>query len=121
VVNLRGTIAPIIDMRIKFDLGTPVYNQFTVVIVLNFANRVVGMVLDSVSDAIALTPAQIKPAPALGAAFDAAYLVGMGVLDQRMLIPLDIERLLSAPEIGLADPLAACGNLARQQGIDSSN
>ncbi len=107
VVNLRGTIVPIIDMRIKFDLGTPVYNQFTVVIVLNVANRVVGMVVDSVSDVITLTPAQIKPAPAMGAAFDAGYLVGMGVLDQRMLILLDIERLMSAPEIGLVDALAA--------------
>ena len=63
VVNLRGIIVPIIDMRIKFALGTPSYDQFTVVIVLNIGGRVVGMVVDSVSDVITLTPEQIKPAP----------------------------------------------------------
>ena len=54
VANLRGTIVPIVDMRIKFNLGEPVYDQFTVVIILNIAGRVVGMVVDSVSDVIAL-------------------------------------------------------------------
>ena len=65
VVNLRGTIVPIVDMRIKFNLGTPTYDQFTVVIILNIAGRVVGMVVDSVSDVITLTPEQIKPAPGI--------------------------------------------------------
>src|SRR5438105_6918460 len=60
VVNLRGIIVPIIDMRIKFNLGEPTYNQFTVVIILNIAGRIVGMVVDSVSDVIALSSEQIK-------------------------------------------------------------
>ncbi|MDP3617299.1 MAG: chemotaxis protein CheW, partial [Rhodoferax sp.] len=74
VVNLRGIIVPIIDMRIKFTLGTPTYDQFTVVIILSMVNRVMGMVVDSVSDVITLKPEQIKPAPEMGAVLDTEYL-----------------------------------------------
>ena len=107
VVNLRGTIVPIVDMRIRFDLGAPTYDQFTVVIILNIAERVVGMVVDSVSDVITLTPEQIKPAPEMGAALNTDYLVGLGTLDQRMLILLDIERLMSSAELGVIEQLAS--------------
>ena len=107
VVNLRGIIVPIIDMRIKFNLGTPVYDQFTVVIILNIAGRVVGMVVDSVSDVITLTPEQIKPAPTMGTAVDTDYLLGLGTIEERMLILLDIDRLMSSSEIGLIEKLAA--------------
>ncbi len=107
VVNLRGIIVPIIDMRIKFNLGTPVYDQFTVVIILNICGRVVGMVVDSVSDVITLTPEQIKPAPAMGTAVDTDYLLGLGTIEERMLILLDIDRLMSSSEIGLIEKLAA--------------
>ena len=107
VVNLRGIIVPIIDMRIRFNLGSPVYDQFTVVIILNIAGRIVGMVVDSVSDVITLGPAQIKPAPAMGAGVDTDYLMGLGTLDERMIILLDIDRLMSSDEIGLIEKLAA--------------
>ncbi len=107
VVNLRGVIAPIIDMRIKFNLGDPTYDQFTVVIILNIAGRVMGMVVDSVSDVITLTAEQIKPAPEMGGALDTDYLIGLGTLDQRMLILVDIGKLMSSSEIGLIDKLAA--------------
>ncbi|MGN8084383.1 chemotaxis protein CheW, partial [Variovorax sp. 22077] len=96
VVNLRGIIVPIIDMRIKFKLGEPTYDQFTVVIVLNIGGRVVGMVVDSVSDVITLTGEQIKPAPEMGSVLDADYLIGLGTLDERMLILVDIDRLMSS-------------------------
>jgi purine-binding chemotaxis protein CheW len=101
VVNLRGIIVPIIDMRIKFNLGTPVYDQLTVVIILNIAGRVMGMVVDSVSDVTTLAPEQIKPAPEMGAAFNTDYLIGLGTLDERMLILVDIDRLMSSTEMGL--------------------
>ena len=107
VVNLRGIIVPIIDMRIKFNLGAPTYDQFTVVIILNIASRVMGMVVDSVSDVITLTAEQIKPAPAMGSALDTDYLIGLGTLDERMLILVDIDRLMSSSEIGLIEKLAA--------------
>ncbi|MES2243413.1 MAG: chemotaxis protein CheW [Pseudomonadota bacterium] len=101
VVNLRGIIVPIIDMRIKFNLGTPTYDQFTVVIILNIASRVMGMVVDSVSDVITLSPEQVKPAPEMGAVLDADYLIGLGTLDDRMLILVDIDKLMTSDEVGL--------------------
>ena len=107
VVNLRGIIVPIIDMRIKFKLGDPTYDQFTVVIVLNIGGRVVGMVVDSVSDVITLTGEQIKPAPEMGSVLDADYLIGLGTLDERMLILVDIDRLMSSDEMGLVEKMAA--------------
>ena len=103
VVNLRGTIVPIVDMRIKFNLGAAEYNQFTVVIVLNLSGRVVGMVVDSVSDVIALTPQQIRPAPDFSSAFDTQYITGLGTVDQRMLILVDIEKLMSGSDMALVD------------------
>jgi purine-binding chemotaxis protein CheW len=107
VVNLRGIIVPIIDMRIKFNLGTPTYDQFTVVVILHINSRVVGMVVDSVSDVITLTPEQIKPAPEIGGAVDTNYLVGLGTVDERMLILVDIDRLMSSNEMGLIQQHAA--------------
>ncbi|NDZ15887.1 chemotaxis protein CheW [Variovorax sp. WS11] len=107
VVNLRGIIVPIIDMRIKFALGTPTYDQFTVVIVLNIGGRVVGMVVDSVSDVITLSAEQIKPAPEMGSSLDTDYLIGLGTLEERMLILVDIDRLMSSDEMGLVEKIAA--------------
>jgi purine-binding chemotaxis protein CheW len=107
VVNLRGIIVPIVDMRIKFNLGEPSYNQFTVVIILNIGNRVVGMVVDSVSDVTTLLPEQIKPAPDMGRALDTEYVIGLGTVDERMLILIDIDLLMSSTEMGLIERLAA--------------
>ena len=107
VVNLRGIIVPIVDMRIKFNLGTPTYDQFTVVIILNINGRVVGMVVDSVSDVITLSSDQIKPAPEMGTALNADYLIGLGTLEQRMLILVDIDRLMSSSEMGLIENIAS--------------
>ena len=103
VVNLRGIIVPIIDMRIKFNLGTPSYDQFTVVIILSISGRVMGMVVDSVSDVITLAPDQIKPAPAMGAALNADYLIGLGTVEERMLILVDIGELMMSAEMGLVE------------------
>jgi len=107
VVNLRGIIVPIVDMRIKFQLGEPTYDQFTVVIILNVAGRVVGMVVDSVSDVTTLSPEQIKPAPEMGTALNTDYLIGLGTIDQRMLILVDIDKLMSSAEMGLIEKIAA--------------
>ena len=101
VVNLRGSIVPIVDMRIKFNVGAPTYDAFTVVIVLNINNHTIGMVVDSVSDVVTLTPDQIKPAPDLGATVSGEYLRGLGTVGERMLIMLDIDKLLGSEEMGL--------------------
>ena len=107
VVNLRGIIVPIIDMRIKFKLGKPTYDQFTVVIILNIGGRIVGMVVDSVSDVTTLTPEQVKPAPEMGTAFSTDYMIGLGTIDERMLILVDIDKLMSSSEMGLIEKAAA--------------
>jgi len=96
-----------VDMRIKFNLGEPVYNDFTVVIILNIGSRVVGMVVDSVSDVTTLLPEQIRPAPEMGAALDTKYLVGIGTVDERMLILVDIDKLMMSDDMVIIDKLAA--------------
>ena len=103
VVNLRGTIVPIIDMRIKLDLGEAKYDQFTVVIILSIAGRVVGMVVDGVSDVITLSAEQMRPAPDFSSSFDTQYITGLGTVDERMLILVDIERLMTGAEMALMD------------------
>ena len=107
VINLRGTIVPIIDMRIRMRLGTPTYDQFTVVVILNIAERVIGMVVDSVSDVISLLPSQIKPAPEMHSGMDTGYLTGIGTIDDRMLILIDIDTLLDGEGMGLLRTEAA--------------
>ncbi len=103
VINLRGTIVPIVDMRIKFNLGNVEYNQFTVVIILNIAHRVVGIVVDGVSDVITLTADQLKPAPEFSSGLDTEYILGLGTVDQRMIIVVDIERLMTSHDMELVE------------------
>jgi purine-binding chemotaxis protein CheW len=106
VVNLRGVIVPIVDLRLKFNLGSAEYNDFTVVIILNLGVRVVGIVVDSVSDVMELAPEQIRPAPEVGAAVEADFITGLGTLNDRMLILIEIERLMSAADMALAEQAA---------------
>ena len=103
VINLRGHIVPIIDLRIKFKLGKIDYNEFTVVIILNIGNRVVGIVVDGVSDVLTLNAAQVRPVPDLVSDIDNKYLLGLGTLGDRMLILVDIERLMSSQDMALVE------------------
>lgn len=103
VINLRGIIVPIVDLRVKFNLGKIEYTPFTVVIILNVAGRVIGIVVDSVSDVIALTPAQIRQAPDFSGTFDTKYIVGLAAVDTRMMIVTDIERLMTSADMELID------------------
>lgn len=103
VINLRGTIVPIVDMRIKFRLGEARYDSFTVVIILNVSDRVVGIVVDSVSDVMTLATSQVREAPEFAGAMDTSYITGLGTIDERMLILIDIEKLMSSAEMALFD------------------
>lgn len=107
VINLRGVIVPIVDMRICFGFGAPTYDQFTVVIILDIAGRTLGMVVDSVSDVITLPTDQIKPARDLGSTMGANYLTGLATVGDRMLILLDIESLMSLDERGVLEKATA--------------
>jgi purine-binding chemotaxis protein CheW len=102
VVNLRGVIVPIVDLRIRLNQPSE-YNSFTVVIVLNVGSRVVGIVVDSVSDVLELAADQIKPRPEVPAAMDARFITGLGKIAERMLILLDIEAMIRSPDFGLVE------------------
>ncbi len=109
VVNLRGVIVPIIDLRLKLGCESAEYNTFTVVVVLNVRGRVVGAVVDSVSDVLELSKDEIKPAPEMNSTIDASYITGIGAVKngqgekgaERMLILMDIEGLMSSADMGL--------------------
>jgi purine-binding chemotaxis protein CheW len=101
VVNLRGVIVPIVDMRIQFGLREVKYDDFTVVIVLNIGHKVVGMVVDAVSDVITLTPEQLRPAPDIAGTIDSSAVLALGTVNDRMLILLDIEKVMGTADTGL--------------------
>ncbi|UXY13951.1 chemotaxis protein CheW [Chitiniphilus purpureus] len=103
VINLRGVIVPLLDLRLRFGIGEPTYDPFTIVVVLNLGVRVVGIVVDGVSDVVTLGPQQIQPLPELSTAIDVAYVRGLASLDEHMLILIDIEQLMLSPEMGLVD------------------
>ncbi len=107
VINLRGVIVPLVDMRIMLKLGEPSYDASTIVIVLSIGGSTVGMVVDGVSDVIALRGAEIRPAPAIGSAVDTGYLIGIGTVAERMVILVDIDKLMAGPELGFAGALAS--------------
>jgi purine-binding chemotaxis protein CheW len=107
VIDLRGVIVPIVDMRIKFALKEAVYDAFTVVIILNVARRVIGIVVDAVSDVVTFAADQIRPVPEFSAQLDTQFITGLARLDDHMVILLDIEHLLSSPEMQLTDEAAA--------------
>lgn len=103
VVNLRGKIVPIVDLRIKFSLGKVEYNEFTVVIILNLGGRVVGIVVDGVSDVMALKAEQMRDVPSLVTNIDTKYIVGLATVEEQMLILVDIDKLMKSEEMELID------------------
>lgn len=104
VINVRGVIAPILDLRMKFNLDQANYDSFTVEIVLNTGAQVVDMVADGVSDLITLTPEQLRPVPAFNGVVASDHLLAIGALAERLLILVDIEKLMTSPEMGLVEP-----------------
>ncbi len=103
VVNLRGKIVPIVDLRIKFNLGKVEYNEFTVVIILNLNGRIVGIVVDGVSDVRELREEHLREVPSLVTRIDTKYIVGLATIEQEMLILVDIEKLMTSDEMELMD------------------
>ena len=107
VINLRGNIVPIVDLRIKFGLGNVVYDQFTVVIIINVSQRTMGIVVDGVSDVMTLASDQLRSAPEFGSALDTAYILGLGTVENRMIILVDIEKLMTSADMALVEAVAA--------------
>lgn len=103
VTNLRGVIVPIVDMRVKFELESVEYCTETVVVILNLKSRVVGIVVDGVSDVLILQPDQLSAAPSFGTAFSTEYLTGIGTVGERMLILVDIEKLMTSEDMQIVE------------------
>lgn len=103
VLNLRGDIVPIVDLRLKFNVGEATYDEFTIVIMLHVFDRIVGIVVDGVSDVIVVSDDDIKPPPSFGVAFDSKYLHGLATLEERLVILVNIESLISSEEMCLFD------------------
>ena len=103
VIDLRGVIVPIVDLRLKFGCDNADYNSFTVVVVLNIRGRVVGAVVDSVSDVLELAGDAVKAAPEMDSAVDTSHITGIANVGERMLILMDIEALMASPDMGLIE------------------
>lgn len=98
VINLRGTVVPVVDLRAKFSLEAVEYNKFTVIIVVTVGQKVIGMLVDAVSDVLDIAASEMRAAPDLGARVDTRFIAGMAAIGDRMTVLLDIDRLLSADD-----------------------
>ncbi len=106
VINLRGNIIPIVDLRLKFNIGNVTYDELTVVIILNVGDRIVGIVVDGVADVVQLTPDQIRQVPEIAAEIDTQYITGLATIEENMLILVNIEKLMNSQEMALVGALA---------------
>ncbi|MBU3545137.1 chemotaxis protein CheW [Polynucleobacter sp. MWH-Mekk-B1] len=106
VINLRGHIVPIVDLRIKLHLERISYDEFTVVIILNMSDRIVGIVVDGVSDVLHLGVNEIRPVPDIVSGIDTRYIIGLASIEDRMLILVDIEQLMDSHEMALFESAA---------------
>jgi purine-binding chemotaxis protein CheW len=106
VINLRGHIVPIVDLRLKLGLGEAKYDTGTVVIILNVLKRVVGVVVDSVSDVITIPASSVKPAPEFGSVLGTQYILGLATIESGMLIVIDIEGLVGSRDMALVPDTA---------------
>lgn len=104
VVNLRGVIVPIVDLRLKFHLNRVDYTEFTIVIVLNINGIIIGAVVDSVADVVTLASEQIKPSPQFESSVDSKFITGLANLGNRMLIVMNMNELMTQSELGIVIP-----------------
>jgi purine-binding chemotaxis protein CheW len=96
VMNLRGTIVPVVDLRSKFAMDEAEYNQFTVIIVVKVGPKVMGLIVDAVSDVLNIPKTDIQPTPDFGAEVDARYINGMAKAGDKLVVLLDIDRVMNA-------------------------
>jgi purine-binding chemotaxis protein CheW len=103
VLNLRGAIVPIMDLRLRFGLERESYGDNTVVIIVALGERLFGIVVDAVSDVIDIDPASVKPVPDMGAVVDTRYLKGLATHVERMVMLLDVEKLMRPEDVETLD------------------
>ncbi len=99
VMNLRGTVVPIFDLRLKFGMDPQAYDRFTVIVVVNVGARIVGLVVDAVLDVLDIENASIEPAPDLGASIDTSVLQGIARNQDRLISLLAIDQVVGTDHI----------------------
>jgi purine-binding chemotaxis protein CheW len=102
VMNLRGAVVPVLDLRAKFGMSESEYTRFTVIIVVRVGERVVGLIVDAVSDVLDVAATDVVPAPEMGAEVDTSFLTGMAKSEDRLVSLLDIERVVGMNEVEMA-------------------
>lgn len=106
-INLRGTVVPIIDLRSRFGLSEAEYNQFTVIIVVSVGTKVVGLVVDAVSDVLNITKEQIDDTLNLAGEVEASYFRGMGKVGEKLVMLLDVDHLVTGDKIAAVEHAVA--------------
>ena len=103
VINLRGAVVPVVDMRVKFGMAERSYDAFTVIIIVEVKGRLIGMIVDTVSDVANIPVDTIQDTPHFTAKIETDFIKGIGQLDSRLVIILDVERIMSADEMRSMD------------------
>ncbi|MCL6471581.1 MAG: chemotaxis protein CheW [Firmicutes bacterium] len=99
VLNLRGSVVPVIDLRLKFSMKEKEYDKFTVILILEVKERIIGVIVDAVSDVVSLTEDDIQPTPDFSSGIRADFIASMGRKDDKLIIILDIDKVLSESEL----------------------
>lgn len=107
VINLRGTVVPVLDLRARFRMESADYNQFTVIIVVNLHDRIVGLVVDAVSDVLNFRHDDVEPTPDFGVGVDTSFITGLAKVEERLVLLLNLECLVTDAEVATAEPVAA--------------
>ncbi len=106
-MNLRGTVVPIVDLRIKFDMPEAEYTQYTVIIVVMINERVVGMVVDAVSDVLNVGKEDFEPAPSMGGEVDTSFMKGLAKNGDRLITLLNIDKVVGLHDLQIDDDASA--------------
>jgi len=99
VINLRGSVVPVVDMRIKFSMGEREYDTFTVIIIVEVRGRMIGMIVDSVSDVVNIPVRSIQDTPHFSAKIETDFIMGIGQVEEKLVIILDVDRIMSSEEM----------------------
>ena len=106
VINLRGKVIPVIDLRLKFGMPEEEHTQETCVIVVEVNNTSLGIIVDSVSEVSDINGGEIEDAPSFGQGIDTSFIMALGKVKDKIIILLDIEAVLSSEELEMVGELA---------------
>jgi purine-binding chemotaxis protein CheW len=99
MIDLRGRVVPVVDMRLKFNMEEKEYNEMTVILIVEVMGKLIGMVVDTVSDVIGLKEENIQDTPHFSTKIDTDYISGIGRSDEKLIILLEVDKILTSEEI----------------------